>query len=101
MQVDLVQSGIYVARLITDRFHPHIGGNLTRDAGERLFDAFNHLDAVGARLPLNLERDGRNTVEARERALLLRAVFCPSDVAHSDRGSTDIGDDKIVKRLWI
>ena len=54
--------------------------------------AFDDRDGVRARLPPDLEDHGRHAVEARERALLLRAVLGAADVAHADRRAVARGD---------
>ena len=47
------------------------------------------------------ERDRRHAVEARDRALLLRAVLGPADVAHADGHAVARGDDQVVEGARI
>src|SRR5207253_8743026 len=80
---DLVERRLDVARLVADDLRLYVRRELPLDARERLLDALDDLDGVGARLALYLERDGWHAVQARERALLLRAVLDAPHVAQA------------------
>src|SRR5262249_43251819 len=70
VQVDLVQRGVDVLRLVADDLELHVRRHLGGQPLEALLDALDDGDRVFARLPADLEDDGRHAVEPRRRAHL-------------------------------
>ena len=76
-------------------------GSCGADALEAGLGRLDHLDRVGARLPADLEHDGRHAVQPRERALFLGAVLGVADVADADRRAVARRDDEVVELLGV
>ncbi len=97
MQVDLVQRGVDVARLIADHFELHVGGQAACYPREVLFHRLDDRHRVGARLAQNLQLHRRHAVEPRQRALLLGAVLGGADVAYANRRAVHRRHGEIVE----
>ena len=90
MQVDLVQRGVDVARLIADDFELHVRGQAGSLPASRF--CFHRLDdrhGVGPGLAQDLQLNRRHAVEPRQRALLFGAVLGRADVADANRRAVD------------
>src|SRR6266850_666629 len=53
----------FIARIIANHFHLHVGRQLGGDVRQLVLDVMNYFYCVRARLPANLERDGRHSVQ--------------------------------------
>ena len=98
VQVDLVQRGVDVARLVADDLERHVGGQLRlrRARGCALTPSM-----TATVFAPDCRRMARVTVgtplRRAMRPLLLRAVLGPADVAHADGHAVARGDDEVVE----
>ena len=101
MQIDLVQSGIDVPRLVLDHLQFDIGWQLCGDALQIRLGGIDDGDGAGPRLTPDLEYHRGYAIQPRHRALLFRAILGPADVPDPNRRAVDCGNHQVIERLGV